>query len=94
MIGYKHKSAVTSVFYAAAGISTWDQLKEAFMSRHSIQSSQQKANRTLSRQRLSLSQQTKHEVEVNYVATRNYLSQQEVEERYKRNGDKEIHGAT
>ena len=50
------------------------------LSRHSIQSSQQRANRTLSRKRLSLSQQTKHEVEVNSIATRNSLSRQEVEE--------------
>ena len=44
-----------------------------------------KGNKPLSRQRSFLSRQTKHEVEVNFVATKKSLLRQEVEKQYKKN---------
>ena len=44
-----------------------------------------KGNKTLWRQRLFMSRQTKQKVEVNSVTTKKFLSRQEVEEQYKRN---------
>ena len=68
-------------FYVATKFSAWSQLKEEFLSQQRkscrdialrIHNKEQKIS--LSRQRLFISRQKKHEVEVNSITTRNSLS--------------------
>ena len=67
--------------FDATKFSTWDQLKEAFLSRQEKLCCDitfrvyNKVQQNFVKAKIFLSQQTKHEVEVNSVATRNSLSQ-------------------
>ena len=90
IVGYKHKSAATSVFmlrqkFQHGTISRKDLCRDKKNSVATLNSKFTiKGNKSLSRQRRFLLRQTKHEVEMNSVTTKKSLSRQEVKKQYKK----------